>query len=70
MVYDNLKCLDNAERIVNEFKRRNPEDTAGHSLAWLIKEISGELNRFHALGRYSVIEPLERLVKKAKEDTP
>jgi hypothetical protein len=65
MVYDNLKCLDNAERIVNEFKRRNPEDTA-----WLIKEISGELNRFHALGRYSVIEPLERLVKKAKEDTP
>jgi len=62
MIYDNKYSLVHAERIVKDPRSKDP--------AWLIKEISGELNRFYCLGRYSLIEPLEKLIKKAKADKP
>lgn len=63
MIYDNEECLRQAERIVREFNRTGDQ-------ALLVKEISGELNRFHCLGRHSVITPIERLIKMAKKAKP
>lgn len=61
MIYDNKKCCDEAASLIRKY---------GHDLAALEKAISGELNRYYMIGKFSVIHPMERLIEVAKKTQP
>jgi len=61
MIYDNEYATEHAERIVKQY---------GHDRDELIKQISGELVRFHRLGQMSIINPVANALKKGGQSLP
>ena len=62
MIFDNQKCLETAEGLVEQF--------SGKSRLELKKQIAGELNRYFALGKFSAIQHFDKALRNAEKETP